>query len=105
MTMLKGLPLRLLTRSDDLIDPFFHPTTAHRFASPLYVDQRWLSTGGGALRIQNCCNTGALSLSFPWLPTTKHQLHCSSRGYGKEVPLRTIHVYRAARHYFVDGIY
>ena len=26
-------------------------------------------------------------------------------GYGKEVPLRTIHVYRAARDYFVDGIY
>jgi hypothetical protein len=27
------------------------------------------------------------------------------QGYGKEVPLRTIHVYRAAREYFVDGIY
>jgi hypothetical protein len=26
-------------------------------------------------------------------------------GYGKEVPLRTIHVYRAAREYFVDGLY
>ena len=26
-------------------------------------------------------------------------------GYGKEVPLRTIHIYRAARDYFVDGIY
>jgi hypothetical protein len=26
-------------------------------------------------------------------------------GYGKEVPVRTIHVYRAARDYFVDGIY
>jgi hypothetical protein len=24
---------------------------------------------------------------------------------GKEVPMRTIHVYRAARDYFVDGIY
>src|SRR5215831_1310087 len=27
------------------------------------------------------------------------------RGYGKEGPMRTIHVYRAARDYFVDGIY
>src|SRR4051812_6716875 len=27
------------------------------------------------------------------------------RRYGKEVPMRTIHVYRAAREYFVDGIY
>jgi hypothetical protein len=27
------------------------------------------------------------------------------QGAGKEVPLRTIHVYRAAREYFVDGIY
>jgi hypothetical protein len=26
-------------------------------------------------------------------------------GYEKEVPMRTIHVYRAARKYFVDGIY
>ena len=26
-------------------------------------------------------------------------------GYAKEIPLRTIHVYRAARNYFVDGIY
>ena len=25
----------LLTRSDDLIDPFFHPATANRFACPL----------------------------------------------------------------------
>jgi hypothetical protein len=28
-------PLMLLTRSDDLIDPFFHPATANRFACPL----------------------------------------------------------------------
>jgi hypothetical protein len=27
------------------------------------------------------------------------------QGYGKEVPVGTIHVYRAAREYFIDGIY
>jgi hypothetical protein len=27
------------------------------------------------------------------------------QGYGKAVPVRTIHVSRAAREYFVDGIY
>src|SRR2546422_464350 len=29
----------LLTRSDDLIDPFFHPATANRFACPLAADR------------------------------------------------------------------
>jgi hypothetical protein len=44
-------------------------------------------------------------LSFPRFPTTKASTILFLYGYGKEVPLRTIHIYRAARDYFVDGIY
>ena len=37
------------------------------------ADTRWLSTGGrGVIRIQNCCNTDALNLSFRLFPTTQH---------------------------------
>jgi hypothetical protein len=32
-------------------------------------------------------------------------LYWNCTRYGKEGPMRTIHVYRAARDYFVDGIY
>src|SRR5262245_32220036 len=37
-----------------------------------YADKRWLPTGGrGGIKIQNCCKTDALNLSFRLFPTTK----------------------------------
>jgi hypothetical protein len=51
--------------------------------------------------LQSYCSTSILSA----VSNHKASTILFPQGYGKEVPLRTIHVYRAARNYFVDGIY
>jgi len=48
-------------------------------------------------KIQHCCNPDRRRLSFRLYPTTKASTTLFLQGYGKEVPLRTIHVYGAAR--------
>jgi hypothetical protein len=51
--------------------------------------------------LQSCC-------AEPMLEAVSNQKASPTvalRRYGKGVCMRTIHVYRAARDYFVDGIY
>jgi hypothetical protein len=56
----------LLTHSDDLIDPFFHPATANRFAGPLAAaiidDLRLMLL---QVRYQGCQWLGVFGLHFP----------------------------------------
>ena len=71
----------------------------------LHGENRWLSIGGRGLEGYKIV---AILLSAPILSAVSKHTAVTTlflQRYGKEVPLRTIHVYRAARDYFIDGIY